>query len=95
MGAVAISTGPAAVGSAVGVAAAQGLDVPFITGMPGRSSAIHDTPARENLVKNLFVAKNSLAFADDDEIAKDLRVGYARPSWCSSRPWRRRVRTRT
>ena len=74
--AIAISTGPAAVGSAVGVAEAQGLDVPFVTGMPGWSSALLDTPARENLVKNLFVAQNFLAFADDDEIAKDLRAEF-------------------
>ncbi len=74
--AVAISTGPAAVGSAVGVAAAQGLDVPFVTGMPGWSSALLDTPARDALVKNLFVAQNFLAFADDKEIAKDLRAEF-------------------
>lgn len=74
--AIAISTGPTAVGSAVGVAAAQGLDVPFITGMPGWSSALLDTPARDALVKNLFVAQNFLAFADDDKIQKDLRAEF-------------------
>ncbi|WP_460794462.1 ABC transporter substrate-binding protein [Nocardioides pacificus] len=74
--AIAISTGPAAVGSAVGVAAAQGVDVPFITGMPGWSSALLDTPARDGLVKNLFVAQNFPAFADNDELAKDLRAEF-------------------
>jgi ABC-type branched-subunit amino acid transport system substrate-binding protein len=81
--AILISTGPRQSASAVGVAAAQGLNVPVLSSLPGFTRQILDTPAAPALEKNFYLVGGLPAASSDIpgvvELAKHYKEKFTEP----------------
>jgi hypothetical protein len=71
-----ISVGPKQSASVAGVTAAQGLDVPVLSSLPGFTRQILDTPAAPALEKNFYTVGGFPAASSDIPGVKELAEQY-------------------
>jgi len=74
--AIMLTVGPKQTASAVGVAAAGGLDIPFLGNNPVYSPLLLKTAAGPALIKNLYVSGSSLALSSDKPAAKKVLAAF-------------------
>ena len=74
--AISVTIGPKATASAVGVAAATGLDVPFLGNNPTFSSQLLKGPAGPALIKNFYLSASFSPLSSDKKAEVALLAAY-------------------